>query len=156
MEDENYRTLRDGLVSVYLGADVRIADGEGHSLETESSPMSWTPISGSCSTTIRTTCVGLASRSIGDDMSQTNYEQLITEALAEVDSGGQHPCGTTEYCCEMGGCPRCFRGIMRGEIGIEHVEVFPQSSIVRITTEGCGHPTPCTISFRGVSVTVHK
>lgn len=47
--------------------------------------MSWTPISGSCSTTMRTTCVGLTARSIGDDMSQTTYEQLITGGLAEVD-----------------------------------------------------------------------
>jgi hypothetical protein len=89
-------------------------------------------------------------------MWETNYSQLLADALADVDSGVQRPCSTTEHCCEMGGCPRCFRGIMRGDIGIAHVEVFTHSCIVRITTEGCGHPTPCAVSFRGVSVTVHK
>ncbi|HTT17965.1 MAG TPA: hypothetical protein VMG82_03405 [Candidatus Sulfotelmatobacter sp.] len=89
-------------------------------------------------------------------MSETNYSQLFANALADVESGMQHPCSTTEHCREMGGCPRCFLGLMRGDIGIEHVEVFTHSGIVRITTEGCGYPTPCVVNFRGVSVTVHK
>ncbi len=89
-------------------------------------------------------------------MSETNYSQLFAEAVADVESGVRHPCSTTEHRCEMGGCPRCFCGIMRGEIGIEHIEVFAQRGIIRITTKGCGYPTPCVVSFRGVSVTVHK
>lgn len=89
-------------------------------------------------------------------MSETNYSQLLADALADVDSGVQRPCSTTEDCCEMGGCPRCFRGMMRGNIEIERIEVFTHSGIIRITTEGCGYPTPCVVSFRGVSVTVHR
>jgi hypothetical protein len=89
-------------------------------------------------------------------MSETNYSQLLADALADVESGVCHPCSTTEHCCEMGGCPRCFRGMMRGNIEIEHIEVFAQSGIIRITTEGCGYPTPCVVSFRRVSVTVHE
>lgn len=89
-------------------------------------------------------------------MSEPTYEQLFAETLADVEAGNQHPCGTTEHCCEMGGCPRCFRGVMRGDIGIEHIEVFTHSGVIRITIKGCGHPTPCVVSFRGVSVTVHK
>jgi hypothetical protein len=45
------------------------------------------------------------------------------DALADVEMGNRHPCKTTEHCCEMGGCPRCFQGVMRGDIGIEHVDV---------------------------------
>ena len=89
-------------------------------------------------------------------MSEPTYEQLFAESLADVEAGMQHPCGTTEHCWEMGDCPRCFRGVMRGDIGIEHIEVFAQSGIIRITTEGCGYPTPCVVSFRGLSVTVHE
>ena len=87
-------------------------------------------------------------------MSEVNYSQLFADALADVESGVQHPCGTTEHCCEMGGCPRCFLGVMRGDIGIEHVEVFT-SGVIRITTAGHGDRL-CVVSFRGVSVTVHK
>ena len=96
-----------------------------------------------------------ARRSI-ESLKVDNYSQLFIEALADVESGVQHPCSTTEHCCEIGGCPRCFRGMMRGNIEIEHIEVFTDSGIVRITTGGCGHPTPCTVCFRGVSVTVRK
>jgi len=83
----------------------------------------------------------------------TNYDQLFAEAMADVESGNQHPCGTTEHCQEMGGCPRCFAALMRGDIGVERVEVF-RSGIVRLTTTG-HDGQPCTVAFRGVEVTVH-
>jgi hypothetical protein len=86
-------------------------------------------------------------------MSESNYSQLFADALADVESDAQHPCGTTEHCCEMGGCPRCFRALMRGSIEIEHIEVFTHSSVVRITTAGHGD-RPCVVSFRGVPVSI--
>lgn len=52
------------------------------------------------------------------------YSKLFADALADVEAGNRHPCKTTEHCCEMGGCPRCFQGVMRGDVGIEHVDVF--------------------------------
>jgi hypothetical protein len=88
-------------------------------------------------------------------MSESNYSQLFADALADVESGLQHPCGTTEHCCAMGGCPRCFRGVMHGDLGIERVEVFTHSGTIRIIT--AGHVgRPCVVSFRGVPLTVHK
>jgi hypothetical protein len=88
-------------------------------------------------------------------MSENNYSQLFADALADVESSVQHPCSTTEHCNEMGGCPRCFRGLMRGDIGIEHIEVFPHSGIIRITTAG-HEGRPCFVSFRGVPLAVYS
>jgi hypothetical protein len=88
-------------------------------------------------------------------LTDQQLESLFAEALADVESGVQHPCKTTEHCCEMGGCPRCFQGVMRGDIGIDHVDVFADSGIVRITTTG-HDGKPCTVSFRNVSFRVHR
>jgi hypothetical protein len=87
-------------------------------------------------------------------MTQTSYEALYAEALADVEAGNQHACGTTDSCAAAGGCPRCFQAVMSGHIGIEHVDVFTESGVLRITTVGCGGK-PCVVSFRGVEVTVH-
>lgn len=88
-------------------------------------------------------------------MPNSTLEQLFAEALVEVESGVKHPCKTTEHCCEMGGCPRCFQGVMRGDIGILGVDVFADSSIVRVTT--VGHDgKPCVVSFRKVPLTIAK
>jgi hypothetical protein len=76
-------------------------------------------------------------------MSQADYEQLITEAVAEVESGGQRPCGTTERCCEMGGCPRCFRGFMSGVIGIKHIEVLTHGGVISHHNGRPRGPTLC-------------
>ena len=86
-------------------------------------------------------------------MSETSYSQLIADALADVEAGLQHPCGTTEHCCEMGGCPRCFRGLMSGNIGVEHIEVFIHSGVVRITSTG-HEGRPCVVSFHRVPVII--
>jgi len=83
----------------------------------------------------------------------TNYDQLIADALDDVEADNQHPCGTTEHCCEMGGCPRCFQAVMGGNIGVERVEVF-RSGVIRLTTTG-HNGQPCTVAFRGVEVTIH-
>jgi hypothetical protein len=43
--------------------------------------------------------------------------------------------------------------VMRGDIGIDHVDVFADSGIVRITT--VGHDgKPCVIAFRNVVVNI--
>lgn len=83
-----------------------------------------------------------------------NYESLFAEALADVESGAQHSCKTTEHCGEMGGCPRCFQAVMRGAIGILHVDVFADSGIVRITTAADHAPNPCVVALR-VPLTIH-
>ena len=71
---------------------------------------------------------------------------LFAEALADVEAGRKHTCRTTEHCQEMGGCPRCFQGVMRGDLGILSVDVFTESGVVRVTT--VGHDgKPCVVSF---------
>ena len=88
-------------------------------------------------------------------MSNSTLEQLFAEALLDVESGVKHPCKTTEHCCEMGGCPRCFQGVMRGDIGILAVDVFTESGVVRLTT--VGHDgKPCVVSLRNVPLNIHR
>jgi hypothetical protein len=82
------------------------------------------------------------------------YDQLIADACADVDAGTKHPCGLTRECQEARGCPRCLSGLMGGDLGILHVDVF-ESGTVTITTVG-HEGEPCTIAFRGVPVTVHQ
>ena len=85
----------------------------------------------------------------------TLYESLFAEALADVESGVKHPCGTTDHCQEMGGCPTCFQGLMRGDLGILAIDVFADSGVIRITT--VGHDgQPCTVAFRNVPVNVRR
>lgn len=88
-------------------------------------------------------------------MSDVNYSQLFADALADVESTVQHPCSTMGHCREMSGCPRCFRAVMRGDIGIELIEVFTHSGVIRITTAG-HEGRPCVVSFRGVPLTVQS
>lgn len=101
-----------------------------------------------------------------------DYSNLFADALADVEAGNRHACKTTEHCCEMGGCPRCFQGVMRGDIGIEHVDVF--DSVLRITTTGHdgkavrrqfpqrssdhsrGARSRCLLSVRSLPMTVEK
>ena len=86
---------------------------------------------------------------------ETDYSALVAEALADVEAGRKHPCGTTEHCQEMGGCPRCFQGLMKGDLGILAIDVFAGSRVIRITT--VGHDgQPCTVAFRNVPVNVHR
>ena len=84
----------------------------------------------------------------------TLYDRLFAEALADVESGLKHPCNLTQDCQEARGCPRCFSGVMRGDLGVLHVDVF-ESGTIRITTTG-HDGEPCTVAFRGVPVTVHQ
>jgi hypothetical protein len=84
----------------------------------------------------------------------TLYEQLFADAIADIDSGVKHACGTTEHCQEMGGCPRCFQGLMKGDLAVLSVDVF-ESGTIRITTTGHDGER-CTVAFRGVPVTVHQ
>lgn len=88
-------------------------------------------------------------------MSQMTYDQLFADDLADVEAGKQHPCGTTDHCTEMGGCPCCFQAVMRGDIGIEQVDVFADSGILRITTTG-HDGKPCVVSFRKVPFAIHR
>ena len=83
-----------------------------------------------------------------------DYSKLFDDAVADVESGIKHACGTTEHCQEMGGCPRCFQGLMKGDLGILSVDVF-ESGTIRITTTGHDGER-CTVAFRGVPVTVHQ
>ena len=85
----------------------------------------------------------------------TDYSALISEALADVEAGIQHPCGTTPTCRAAGGCPRCFQAVLRG-IDVARVDVFAETGIVRFTMdEGCGKPQPCVVSFN-VPLEIHE
>ena len=88
---------------------------------------------------------------------RTDYAALIEAACQQIDSGVEHACCRTDHCNEMGGCPRCFRAVMRGAIDIARIDVFAESGIIRLTlTAGCGEATPCAVSFRGVPTTIHR
>jgi len=78
-----------------------------------------------------------------------NYSALIEAALADIESGAKHSCNLTRDCQEARGCPRCLSGLMRGDLGLVHVDVF-ESGTIRITTEGHGG-NPCTVSVCGQS-----
>jgi hypothetical protein len=90
-------------------------------------------------------------------MTSPDYTALFDEALADVETGVLHPCGTSPSCAQMGGCPRCFAAVMSGaDIGVAAIEVFTKAGIVRLTmSEGCGKPQPCVVSFRNVPLTIH-
>lgn len=89
-------------------------------------------------------------------MSSPNYTALFDEALADVETGAQHPCGTSPACAQMGGCPRCFAATMTGDIGVASIEVFTKTGVIRLTmSEGCGEPQACVVSFRNVPVKVY-
>jgi hypothetical protein len=83
-----------------------------------------------------------------------DYSKLFDDAVADVESGVKHACGTTEHCQEMGGCPTCFQGLMKGDLGVLSVDVFADSGVFRITTTG-HDGEPCTVAFRGVTVKIH-
>jgi hypothetical protein len=88
-------------------------------------------------------------------MSSPNYAALFSEALADVDTGVRHPCGTTADCRAMGGCPRCYQGVMRGRVDVARVDVFTKAGLVRLTMDtGCGRAEPCVVSFK-VPLTIH-
>jgi len=89
-----------------------------------------------------------------DEQPAIDLQKLFAEALADVESDVKHPCKTTEHCCEMSGCPRCFQGVMKGDLGVLSVDIFPESRIVRITTVG-HEGKPCVVSFRNVPMTIH-
>jgi hypothetical protein len=85
---------------------------------------------------------------------QTDYATLVAEAVADVEAGNRHPCNTTQRCKEASGCPRCLSGLVKGDIGIERVEVF-RSGVIRFTTAGHdGHP--CTVAFSNVEVAIYE
>ena len=89
-------------------------------------------------------------------MSSPNYAALFSEALADVDAGVRHPCGTTADCRAMGGCPRCYQALMRGSVDVARVDVFPKAGIVRLTMDaGCGKPDACVVSFN-VPLAIHR
>lgn len=85
---------------------------------------------------------------------ETDYSALVAEALADVEAGRKHPCKLTQDCQEARGCPRCISGVIRGDLGVLHVDVF-ESGTIRITTTG-HDGEPCTVAFRSVPVTVHQ
>jgi hypothetical protein len=89
-------------------------------------------------------------------MSTNVYDDLIADALAEVERGERHACRTTDECRLMLGCVKCS-GVLRGEIGIEHVEIFPGDDgvgILRITTSEHHNGSPCVVSVR-VPMMIH-
>jgi hypothetical protein len=87
-------------------------------------------------------------------MQTTDYSRLVADALADVEAGNRHPCGTTEHCREMSGCARCFAALMKGLIDVEAIVVY-RSGTVTLTT--AGHDgQPCTVAFRNVEVTIHE
>jgi hypothetical protein len=93
-------------------------------------------------------------------MTTDALEKLYAEAVADVESGAAatRNCGTTQECRLMTGCIRCA-GILSGEVGIEHVEIFPgdnEMGILRITTTGTHRsPNACVVSFK-VPMTIRK
>ncbi len=86
-------------------------------------------------------------------------QRLFDEAIADVSSGRakQRNCGTSRDCRIMTGCVACS-GVLRGEVGVERVDVYPTDDgfgVIRITTTGEHKSSmPCTVSFK-VPMTVH-
>jgi len=85
-----------------------------------------------------------------------DYTVLFDAALEDVNAERRHPCGTTTDCRAMGGCPRCFQGVMRGSVDVARVDVFTKAGVVRLTmSTGCGEAEPCVVSFK-VPLTIHR
>jgi hypothetical protein len=84
--------------------------------------------------------------------SNTAYDQLFEDALADVEKGVKHSCNLSRDCREARGCGRCIAGVMRGDIGILAIDIY-RSGTLRLTTLHDGKP--CTVAFRNVKVTVH-
>ena len=83
--------------AVYL-SDGRIVDSKGSCVFTDRVfADEITPTSGCSLTPTLITSVGRTSTSIGGD-TLDNLETLFAEALADVESGREHPCGTTRDC----------------------------------------------------------
>lgn len=89
-------------------------------------------------------------------MDNSVLEKLFSEAVADVESGKQHACHTSQECRLMTGCVKCTP-VVRGEIGVQHVEVFPGEDgvgILRITTSERHGGSPCVVSLR-IPMTIH-
>lgn len=87
---------------------------------------------------------------------QTNYAELIEQACQQVDRNERHNCATSRECRIMTGCVKCAP-VLRGEIGVEHVSIFPGEDgigVLRITTTERHDGTPCVVSVK-VPLTVH-
>jgi len=85
------------------------------------------------------------------------YDQLIADAVADVESGGI--CRLSDDCRpELGGCSRCCQKIVvRGAIvGVRRLDVYREEGLVSFTmAEGCGKETPCRVYIRNVEVAIH-
>lgn len=87
----------------------------------------------------------------------SNYDALIADAVAEVESGVKHPCNLDE-CFMQGGCPRCLAGVIRSGsvLDVAQIDVFEGAGIVRFTmAEPCKPPNPCVVFFK-TRVKVHR
>jgi len=83
-------------------------------------------------------------------------EKLFREAVSSVERNEKHACHTSRECRIMTGCVKCAP-VIRGEIGVEHVEVIPGDEgigILRITTTEHHNGSPCIVSVR-VPITIH-
>lgn len=86
-----------------------------------------------------------------------SLQALFDAAVESIESGERHACRTSRECRLMTGCVKCAP-VLRGEIGIEHVEVVAGDDgigILRITTSERHDGSPCVLSLR-VPMTIHR
>ena len=75
------------------------------------------------------------------------YDALFEACLNDLSK--KHPCKRTTRCAEASGCARCLSAVMRGDVGVERIDVFP-SGVVRLTIDSGHAQPPCVVSFLGV------
>jgi hypothetical protein len=87
------------------------------------------------------------------DQPTIDLQDLYADAIAEVDSGVETPCHLSEQC--VIGCPRCYAGMLRGDLGIESLTLYKKTGVLRVkfTTSHDGKQ-PCEVVLAGVAVEI--